>query len=46
MSSEPVFLHVGLPKTGTTELQKVLWENRRRLAENGVVYPGRAPARW
>ena len=41
MSSEPVFLHVGLPKTGTTELQKVLWENRRRLAENGVVYPGR-----
>jgi hypothetical protein len=41
MRSEPVFLHVGLPKTGTTELQKVLWENRRRLADRGVVYPGK-----
>lgn len=40
MPSEPIFLHVGLPKTGTTELQKVLWENRRRLAELEVVYPG------
>lgn len=42
MSSEPVFVHVGLPKTGTTDLQKVLWENRRHLAEAGVVYPGKA----
>ncbi|MGH3480110.1 MAG: hypothetical protein ACRDQD_25140, partial [Nocardioidaceae bacterium] len=40
MPSEPIFLHVGLPKTGTTELQKMLWENRSRLAEIGVVYPG------
>lgn len=39
--TEPVFLHVGLPKTGTTELQKVLWENRSDLAPSGVVYPGR-----
>ncbi len=39
--TEPVFLHVGLPKTGTTELQKVLWENRAHLASAGVVYPGR-----
>ena len=39
--TEPVFLHVGLPKTGTTELQKILWENRAHLASAGVVYPGR-----
>jgi hypothetical protein len=42
MPREPLFLHVGLPKTGTTDLQKVLWENRRGLGEAGVVYPGDA----
>jgi hypothetical protein len=35
-----VYLHVGLPKTGTTYLQTVLWENREALAEQGLVYPG------
>ncbi|MDX6324745.1 MAG: hypothetical protein QOK15_1099 [Nocardioidaceae bacterium] len=34
------FLHIGLPKTGTTYLQQVLWENKARLAELGVLLPG------
>ena len=40
MSSEPVFVHVGLPKTGTTQLQRILWDNRKNLADKGIVYPG------
>ncbi|MDP9444137.1 MAG: hypothetical protein M3P83_07250, partial [Actinomycetota bacterium] len=39
-----VYLHVGVPKTGTTFLQGVLAGNRARLRENGVLYPGRDEA--
>ncbi len=35
-----VYLHVGLPKTGTTYLQHVLWENKDRLRRHGVLLPG------
>lgn len=35
-----VYLHIGAPKTGTTYLQEVLFTNRARLAEHGVLYPG------
>lgn len=35
-----VFLHIGLPKTGTTYLQGILWANRRQLAADGVFLPG------
>jgi len=35
------FLHIGLPKTGTTYLQHVLWSNKAALAEAGVLLPGR-----
>jgi hypothetical protein len=35
-----VFFHVGLPKTGTTFLQTTMWRNRRRLREQGFLYPG------
>jgi hypothetical protein len=42
-----LFVHVGLPKTGTTQLQAVLWANRRRLRRRGVLYPGeRSSAHW
>lgn len=34
-----VVLHVGLPKTGTTYLQRILAENRDRLRERGVLHP-------
>lgn len=32
-------LHVGLPKTGTTYLQRLLAGNRDRLRDGGVLYP-------
>ncbi|WUH98110.1 hypothetical protein OHR68_32100 [Spirillospora sp. NBC_00431] len=35
-----VFLHIGAAKSGTTFLQNVLWHNRDRLREHGVLYPG------
>ncbi|HEU4566763.1 MAG TPA: hypothetical protein VFR99_01945 [Marmoricola sp.] len=38
-----VFLHVGLPKTGTTFLQRLLRENRDLLAAHGVQYPADGP---
>ena len=34
------YIHVGLPKTGTTYLQQALWGNRRVLADSGVMVPG------
>ena len=34
-----LYIHVGLPKTGTTFLQAVLAQNRPRLREHGFVYP-------
>jgi hypothetical protein len=36
-----VFFHIGLPKTGTTYLQTVLWEGARRLRRDGVLLPGK-----
>jgi hypothetical protein len=34
-----VHLHVGTPKTGTSYLQHVLFQNRRLLKQNGISYP-------
>jgi len=36
-----VFLHIGLPKTGTTYLQTVMWTNRDRMRAQSVLLPGR-----
>jgi len=36
-----VFFHIGLPKSGTTYLQTILWRNRGLLRERGFLYPGR-----
>jgi hypothetical protein len=41
--SRRVYIHVGLPKTGTTYLQGVLWDNRATLRAHGVLYPGERP---
>ena len=38
-----VFLHVGLPKTGTTYLQTILWNNREELRRQGILLPGFGP---
>jgi hypothetical protein len=35
-----VYLHIGEPKTGTSFLQRSLWNNRARLAAQGVLLPG------
>lgn len=35
-----IYLHIGLPKTGTTSLQDILWHHRDRVATNGLYYPG------
>lgn len=40
MSGKVVFVHIGLPKTGTTYLQSALWEGRSRLASVGCLVPG------
>ena len=47
-SAEPalarrVFLHVGLPKTGTTYLQSIVWANKDVLRGQGVLLPGFGP---
>lgn len=34
-----VLVHVGAPKTGTSFVQDLLFQNRERLAETGVLYP-------
>lgn len=39
MADKRIFFHVGAPKTGTTYLQNVLFNNRELLAANGVLYP-------
>ena len=36
-----VYLHIGTPKSGTTYLQRLLGRNRKRLAAQGVLWPGR-----
>ena len=38
-----VFLHVGAPKTGSTFVQNVLWNNRATLKDAGILLPG---PRW
>jgi hypothetical protein len=34
-----IYLHIGMPKTGTTSLQKFLFDNREKLLEKGYLYP-------
>jgi hypothetical protein len=35
-----VYVHIGLPKTGTSYLQTIIWSNRDLLRERGVLVPG------
>ncbi|MFT4201678.1 sulfotransferase family protein [Gordonia sp. (in: high G+C Gram-positive bacteria)] len=37
-----VYVHIGLPKTGTTHLQDRLWRNRDHALAAGLLYPGDA----
>lgn len=36
-----VFWHIGLPKTGTSYLQAIVWPHRAALREAGLLVPGR-----
>lgn len=36
-----IFLHIGLPKTGTSYLQTIVWDHRPHLREAGLLVPGR-----
>ena len=36
-----VFVHIGLPKTGTSYLQGILWGQRHQVREAGLHVPGR-----
>jgi hypothetical protein len=38
--ADRVYLHIGLPKTATTYLQTIMWNNRESLAEQEVLLPG------
>lgn len=38
--AERVFLHLGVPKSGTTYLQTLLWQHKEVLQEQGVLLPG------
>jgi len=49
MASKPsadnrVFVHVGVPKSGTSFLQTGLWQNQKRLRAQGVLLPAKYPA--
>jgi hypothetical protein len=39
--SRRVFVHIGLPKTGTSYLQSVVWPHRDELRRHGLLVPGR-----
>ena len=39
-SRSVVYFHIGAPKTGTTFLQRIMFQNRAELLEAGVLYPG------
>ncbi|GAA1103127.1 hypothetical protein GCM10009668_22350 [Nocardioides dubius] len=39
MSARRVILHVGTPKTGTSYVQDVLYNNRIKLRTEGIAYP-------
>lgn len=38
-AQQPLYLHVGLPKSGTTFLQGLMANNRTRLKNAGYIYP-------
>lgn len=39
MAQKRCLIHIGAPKTGSTLIQRVLFENRAALAEKGIAYP-------
>lgn len=40
--AQTAYLHIGLPKAGSTFVQTTMWVNRATLRERGFLYPGQA----
>ena len=38
--AERVYLHIGLPKTATTYLQRILWAHEDQMRGEGLLLPG------
>ncbi len=38
-NNKTIYLHIGLPKTGTSSIQSFLFHNREELATSGLFYP-------
>ncbi len=38
-NNKTIYLHIGLPKTGTTSIQSFLYHNREELSTSGLFYP-------
>jgi hypothetical protein len=38
-----VYLHVGPVKTGSTDLQSIMWSNRDAIREQGMLLPATHP---
>ncbi|GAB3527402.1 hypothetical protein [Arthrobacter monumenti] len=38
--ADRIYVHIGAPKSGTTFIQTILWDNKERLAANGILLPG------
>lgn len=38
--ADQIYVHIGAPKSGTTFIQTLLWNNKERLAANGTLLPG------
>lgn len=39
-----LFMHVGMPKTGTSAIQEMCYLNRAQLLSHGILYPLRSPS--
>jgi hypothetical protein len=39
LSSPTLFIHIGIPKTGSTSIQQFATDHRQLLAKHGVLYP-------
>lgn len=40
-NKKDIYLHIGLPKTGTTSIQSILFFNKNILLKNAIFYPGK-----
>ena len=38
-----LYLHIGMPKTGTSSIQDTLFANRENLRKYGIYYPDILP---